>query len=278
MLTACEYRLPLIPPLLPLHLLTTSLILYVCLHDVSYLQNVGWSPLIMSAYDGNIPLVNVLLKNGANVNQTSNDGNSSLHVAVLHDQKEVVALLLSNGANINQADNDGASPLHYAAENGHDALVANLIEKGADVNQVDVDGDRPIDVAKTQKIKDMLIALTEEKREDEGQPAGTKVVDEAQWFRAAKKGKLALIQQGINDKIDVNCRDSTGCTALYVATQRDHISVVEYLFSQGADVSIPTVCANVASLSTRTSTPLTSSNSYPDFIKHFTPTLILYVA
>ena len=245
------------------------------LHDICSLQNLGSSPLINATYVANIPMVHVLLSNGANVNQANNDGQSPLHIAVFSGHDTVVSLLLSNEADINKVDNDGFSPLHYAAENGHEAVVASLIEKGADVNQVDHDGDRPIDVAKTQKIKDMLITLTEEKQESQAVP---KAVDEAQWFRAAKKGKLALIQQGIIDKIDVNCRDNTGRTALYVATQRDHISVVEYLLTQGADVSIPTVSANVASLSTRTSTPLTSSNSYPDFIKHFTPTLILYVA
>ena len=221
------------------------------LHDISFLQDVRVSPLINAVSSGNVAMSHALLSNGADPNQTNFGGMAPLHATIYRADDAVFSVLLSYGANINQLDNDGSSPLHYAAENGHEAVVASLIEKGADVNQVDHDGDRPIDVAKTQKIKDMLITLTEEKQESQAVP---KAVDEAQWFRAAKKGKLALIQQGIIDKIDVNCRDNTGRTALYVATQRDHISVVEYLLTQGADVSIPTVSANVASLSTRTST------------------------
>ena len=156
----------------------------------------------------------------------------------------MIDLLLDGGASIKMANSDGSSPLHNAAESGHDAVVAILIKRGADVNQVDHDGDRPIDVAKTQKVKDILIALTEEKREDQGQAAVPKVVDEAQWFRAAKKGKLAVIQQGINDKIDVNCRDSGGRTALYWAAFHDHSLLVEYLKTQHADMNIETVSAN----------------------------------
>ena len=198
------------------------------------LQDTGASPLGVAAFSGNMAVIAALLKNGADANQDSML--PPLHNAAKHGHDAVVDILLSYGANVNKVDYDGSSPLHCAAESGHDTVVTILIKMGADVNQVDHDGDRPIDVAKTQKIKDMLIALTEEKRE--GQAAVSKVVDEAQWFRAAKKGKLAVIQQGINDKIDVNCLDSTGRTALYWATENDHLLLVEYLLSQHADASI----------------------------------------
>ena len=221
-------------------------------------------------------IVAVLLSNGANVNQTKQNGETPLHAAAYCGRDYGVAvLLIDKGANVNLVNHDGASPLHFAAENRNDAVAAILIEKGADVNQVDLDGDRPIDVAETQKIKDMLIALTEEKRDD--QAIDSKVVDEAQWFRAAKKGKLAVIKQGIKDKIDVNCRDSTGCTALSLATQRDHISVVEYLFSQGADVSIPSVSAIDVFLSATQLAP--ALFLFPSVLPTLlTPTIILRVA
>ena len=218
------------------------------LHGISSLQVKALSPLLMSIVNDNVEIVTALLKNGADANEISIDGWSPLHFAAQYGAKNcrdaVVTVLLSYGATVNHANNDGSTPLHFAAENDHDAAVAKFIEKGADVNQVDHDGDRPIDVAKTQKIKDMLVALTEEKRDDQGQAAGTKVVDEAQWFRAAKKGKLALIQKGINDKIDVNCRDSGGRTALYWSTFQGHLHLVEYLVKCHSDLNVMTVSAN----------------------------------
>ena len=211
------------------------------LHDFASIQDGGFTPLITATYVGNVPIITLLLSNGANVNHANNYGEAPLHVAVFSGHEAAVAVLLSNGADFNQADNNGFSSLHHAAENVNDGMVAILIEKGADVNQVDLDGDRPIDVAKTQKIKDMLITLTEEKREDQGQAAARKVVDEAQWFRAANKGKLAVIQQGISDKIDVNCRDSGGRSAVWWAARKGHNQLVEYLVNQHADLSILTV-------------------------------------
>ena len=184
------------------------------------------------------------------ISSLQNDGSSPLQAAAAGGHDAVVTVLLDNGANINHANKVGWSSLHLSAYNGHETMVGSLIDRGADVNLVNNDGDRPIDVAKTQKIKDMLIALTKEKPQEEGQqqPPGQAVptiMDESQWFRAAKKGDLALIQQGINDnKIDVNCRDSGSRTAVYWAAQEGRLPLMEYLITQHADLSISTVIAN----------------------------------
>ena len=211
------------------------------LHDISSLQNVGFPPLHAAAAGGHDAVVAVLLSNGADVNQVAVDGWTPIHCAVHSGHDAAVAILLDKGANINHLNNDGYSPVYRAAKNGYETVVAVLIDRGADVNEADNDGDRPIDVAKTQKIKDMLIALTKEKPQGQSPPGQ----DESQWFRAAKEGDLALIQQGINDnKIDINCRDSGSRTAVYWAAQEGHLQLMEYLISQHADLSIATVSAN----------------------------------
>ena len=139
------------------------------------------------------------------------------------------------------------SSLHWAAMSGQEAVIAILLDNGADVNLANNDGRKPIDLATTEKINDMLIAHTTKNQPD--QAAGPKVMDEAQWFQAANKGDLALIQQGINDKIDINCRDSTGRTALSFATQQSHLSLVEYLISLHADLNIANVSIHAITLS-----------------------------
>ena len=219
------------------------------LHDISSLQNTGFPSLLAAALGGHAAVIAVLFDNGADVNQVAVDGWTPIHFAVHCGHDAAVAVLLDKGANINHVNNDGYSPVYRAAKNGHETVVGLLIDRGADVNLADNDGDRPIDVAKTQKIKDMLIALTKEKPQEERQqqPPGQAVptiMDESQWFRAAKKGDLVLIQQGINDnKIDVNCRDSGGQTAVYWAALEVHLQLVEYLITQHADLNIADVSA-----------------------------------
>ena len=156
------------------------------------------------------------------------NGDSPLYFAAYGGHVEILSVLLSNGASINKTNNVGSTPLHVAANIGHESSVALLLSMGADVNHKRNDGQTPLDAAKTQTIKDMIIAHT-------------KKHEESQWFTAARMGDLSLIQQGINDKFDVNCRDSRGRTAVFWGSQEGHLPFVEYLITYHADLSIATV-------------------------------------
>ena len=103
----------------------------------------------------------------------------------------------------------------------------------------------------------MLYALMkkqQQQQQQQQQPQQEQPVDESLWFPAASQGDLALIQQGINDKIDVNCRDSKGRTAVYCAAQEGHLQLVEYLITQHADLNIANVSGDEVFLSISTST------------------------
>ena len=240
----------------------------------------GDSPLHCAAAYGNEAISALLLSKGADINQANDNGTSPLHacsnrwVAAGHDA--VVALLLSNGSKINNADNYGNTPLHEAAAHGEDAVVAMLLSNGADVEKVNNKGQKPIDVAKNQKIKDMLIAHMKMKQEQP--PPGLAVstmVDESHWFQAAENGDLAVIQQGINEKIDINCRDDDGRTAVWLAAWKGHGQLVEYLITQHSDLSIANVSANDVYMSISFLTPLPPLQPILTLLP---PILILYIA
>ena len=184
-----------------------------------------------------------------------NKGSSPLYQAAARGHEAVVKVLLDSGSNVNQADLEGTPPLYIAAERGHEAVVKVLLSNGADENQANNEGKKTFDVAKTQKIKDILYAHMKKKLQEEQQP-----VDESLWFQAAQQGDLALIQQGINDKIDVNCRDSESRTAVWWAAEKGHLQLVEYLITQHADLSIANVSAYEVFLSTPT--PLSTNEVF----------------
>ena len=127
----------------------------------------GWkrTPLHYAAEEGHRPVVELLIKNGANVNlkddETDARGETPLHLAAAKGHVPVVELLIKNGANVNAKDADGGTPLHSAAGNGYahrasDAdvrgwkrIVELLLAKGSDINALrTVRGYRtPLDVA-----------------------------------------------------------------------------------------------------------------------------------
>ena len=62
---------------------------------------------------------------------------TALHLAALHGQRRVVQLLLRERAQVDSANEKGETPLHISSKNGHAQVVCALLASGAHVNQVD---------------------------------------------------------------------------------------------------------------------------------------------
>ncbi|CAI8043353.1 Ankyrin repeat domain-containing protein 29 [Geodia barretti] len=90
----------------------------------------------MACQNGHKQTVDVLLKNGANVNLTCTVGclSSPLGRAAEKGHTEIVEKLISAGALINYQNKNGATPLYAACQNGHKQTVDVLLKNGANVN------------------------------------------------------------------------------------------------------------------------------------------------
>lgn len=66
-------------------------------------------PLYIAAQRGHTEVVEILIKNGANVNENDN-GWTPLQTASLKGREKVVEVLLKNGANINEKNASGKMP------------------------------------------------------------------------------------------------------------------------------------------------------------------------
>jgi len=99
----------------------------------------GWA-----AQTGNVPIVEALLKAGANPNVADeNIGHTPLMRAIETRFPEVVKVLLSSKANPNAKSADGKSCLVMAVESQTPAIVQAVVDGGADIKQVTADGDSP---------------------------------------------------------------------------------------------------------------------------------------
>jgi ankyrin repeat protein len=75
----------------------------------------------------------VLLKNGADINTTDQYGQTVLHIAVMTQASHLVQLFCSRGVNIDIKDSYGDTALDYAARYNYRYVMYLLVEYGADL-------------------------------------------------------------------------------------------------------------------------------------------------
>lgn len=92
------------------------------------------TPLILAASAGRDKIVKILLKEGVDVNEKSDEGHSALQYAASKNWPAICAALIEKDADINITDKRGATPLHRAASKGNDVIVNMLVERGKNLN------------------------------------------------------------------------------------------------------------------------------------------------
>ena len=95
--------------------------------------------LMIAAWQGNIKMMELFVKHGADVNRTNGFKEQALMLAAWKGRKEAAAWLLDHGAQINREGNEW-SALHYAAFAGHEDVAKYLMQKGADINAKSTNG------------------------------------------------------------------------------------------------------------------------------------------
>ena len=101
----------------------------------------GSTPFLFSARHGRIDSARLLLDAGADVNETTPNGESALVLAGFSGQGKFAAFLLDRGANPNAADAEYTA-LHTAVSRGDLELVKALCAHGADPNSRITQGSR----------------------------------------------------------------------------------------------------------------------------------------
>ncbi len=89
-------------------------------------------------------------------------GESLLHLAVKNSHLYMVELLLKNGANVNIQDESENTALHYAASNGKKDFVALLIKHGADINLTNVREQKPLDYANQRGFNEISVMILQQ--------------------------------------------------------------------------------------------------------------------
>ena len=111
-------------------LMKLMLVIGADVHSHSCPYRTCLTPIESAAWTGHNNAVRFLLDRSADVNAASHNGTTALMAAAYHGHVETVKLLLAAGANPN-AERDEDTALKFAKEQGHGEIVASLRAAGA---------------------------------------------------------------------------------------------------------------------------------------------------
>jgi ankyrin repeat protein len=177
-----------------------------------------------------------------------------LHVATEENKDLFVEILIKNGADVNIPDSHDNTPLHIAAQKNEPKIVKLLLKARANSNEKNKDGKTPLDLTKDNTIKSLLeanrllIAAVKE-----GIPTSVDAMlekganldirdenDNNLLMIAARNNQVNMIDFLITQKkIDVNTlKETNGNTALHIAAAKGDIEFVTALLKHGANAYI----------------------------------------
>jgi len=94
---------------------------------------------MQAASAGNIGLVQVTLRIGADISMQADDGSTALHCAVKTNQFDMIKLLLRCGAPLEVQNLNGRTPLHEAILNSNEKIFNTLLRHGANLTHSGLD-------------------------------------------------------------------------------------------------------------------------------------------
>uniref|UniRef100_A0A4X2KGR2 Ankyrin repeat domain 6 n=1 Tax=Vombatus ursinus TaxID=29139 RepID=A0A4X2KGR2_VOMUR len=161
----------------------------------------GRTPLHLAANKGHLPVVQILLKAGCDLDVQDDDGNTALHEASWHGFSQSAKLLVKAGANVLAKNKAGNTALHLACQNSHSQSTRVLLLGGSRPDLKNNAGDTCLHVA-------------------------------------ARYNHLSIIRVLLSAFCSVHEKNQVGDTALHIAAALNHKKVAKILLEAGADGTI----------------------------------------
>lgn len=225
--------------------------------------------LLRAVLENDLPLVQSLIEQGADLRSKGTRGRTALHFAAIHEQLEMMTLLLNSNAGeiaslkddygetplhcvakanfipgigllvesgvfINVPDNFGFSPYIWAVIAQNQSAVLSLLTFGADVDSASANGKSALAWASGLRNSDMAQLLIEEGADPMTQTQSRKLVP---LEEAAASGCSSVVHMLRRCGVDMNYRDGEGWAALHWAAEQGHESIVSDLLGYGADLN-----------------------------------------
>ncbi len=122
----------------------------------------NFSPVMWSAFHGNIPMLKLFIQYRANLNARTHEGWTALMWTAEKGNIQAMWELLRRGARVNMQNNSGQTALMLASRSGNIAAVGLLLKKGGDAAVVDFEKKSALDYAREHQHKDVMRLLEKE--------------------------------------------------------------------------------------------------------------------
>ncbi len=202
--------------------------------NINFYDQDGNTPLHVAAEDGNIDIINLLIKNNADIHAVNHFCRTPLHYGVETDDIDIIRLFISNGANVNSSNEDFYTPFQLAITRGYLDNIDLLIENNADVKAVTVRGDTPLHLAAAVGYVDVMELLLK------------KNIDVNFKNKSGNTPLHIAVYRGFNDIVniliknnaDVNLKNDAGDTPLDCAVKEGQVDIISAFFKTGANIRI----------------------------------------
>lgn len=188
----------------------------------------GWcwdvnEALLKACYEGSVPRIEMLIKEGANVNFQERLGDGSkrwtpVMKAAWLNKKDAVDFLIRQGANVNAADREGKTPLWWAIYQNREVggVVKLLCENGANANMAAMGATHatPLFFAADKGLPDVAAILLKHG----ANPNAQNSVQQTPLMFASKAGKFEVVKLLVENGANPGIRDRWGKTAIDYAT------------------------------------------------------------
>ncbi|XP_036623201.1 ankyrin repeat domain-containing protein 6 isoform X1 [Trichosurus vulpecula] len=194
----------------------------------------GRTPLHLAANKGHLPVVQILLKAGCDLDVQDDGDQTALHRATVVGNTEVIAALIQEGCALDRQDKDGNTALHEASWHGFSQSAKLLVKAGANVLARNKAGNTALHLAcQNSHSQSTRVLLLGGSRPDLKNNAGDTCL-----HVAARYNHLSIIRVLLSAFCSVHEKNQAGDTALHIAAALNHKKVAKILLEAGADGTI----------------------------------------
>eukprot|EP00002_Diphylleia_rotans_P023534 TRINITY_DN4634_c0_g1_i2.p1 TRINITY_DN4634_c0_g1~~TRINITY_DN4634_c0_g1_i2.p1 ORF type:complete len:635 (-),score=132.18 TRINITY_DN4634_c0_g1_i2:386-2290(-) len=192
----------------------------------------GFTPLMYAAASNLLVVIQLLLEQGANVDEQNEFGDTALHLAAKSGKAEATKILLQHKADSLILNSDGFSAAHLAVKSKSLSVVKQL--PNASFLLPSLDGQMPIHCAILSDLQDIIDHLLN----FPNQHTLSTSTGLTTLHLASMRGQLHTVQTLVEKDVNVNAQDQSGNTPLHMAAKSKSQDIIETLLGYGADARI----------------------------------------